>query len=305
MTPFCIAVPARNEADRLPTLVDALARQDVGPPIRIAVCINNSSDGSLSAVLAAATRAGEKIQLKVVEKDFDLAMAHAGSARRAAMDLAVEVLGAGQGFIISTDADCRPPSDWISSNLRHACPDRIIGGRIELDGEEPDVPNVIRSLRARFDQYWAGVRAIEDEVDPCAWDPPPRHGDHTGASLCLSVSLYQKAGGVPLIPTGEDRALVAAAIAAGGKLVHSVDVWTRASARQSGRAAAGMADDMAIWASSSEGDAPFVPSFDLWRERAAWRRQHRLTKSPGEIISEESRLPPMDCSMRLPLDKVR
>ena len=46
---FCVCVPARDEADRLPILLDALARQDVEGPIRVSILINNTVDDSVAA----------------------------------------------------------------------------------------------------------------------------------------------------------------------------------------------------------------------------------------------------------------
>ena len=38
-----ICVPARNEARRLPVLLEALAAQEAPGPIKVALCINNSN----------------------------------------------------------------------------------------------------------------------------------------------------------------------------------------------------------------------------------------------------------------------
>jgi GT2 family glycosyltransferase len=297
----CVCVPARDEADHIATLIDALAKQDVGATFAIALCVNNSDDATGQLAREIATRSGVGFVLHLLEMTFEPAFAHAGSARRAAMDLGVRVLGADGGLLISTDADCRPPSDWITANLAAAAPDRIVGGRIELDEAEAAKATEIFALRTRFDAYWRQVRAIEDGIDPVPWDPAPRHGDHTGASLALSTDLYRRAGGVPLLPAGEDRALVDAAIAAGGRLVHPQAVWTRASARMVGRAAGGMAGDLRRWADThSRGDVPMVPHFDHWDARARWRRDERSRRGTGDLGEAERRLPPMPCDMILP-----
>ncbi|MEG8054478.1 hypothetical protein QP185_16895 [Sphingomonas aerolata] len=115
-------------------------------------------------------------------------------------------------------------------------------------GSSSTMPNSLAAdmdaMQVKLDRYWACVRAIEDDIDPCRRDPAPRHGDHTGASLAILALLYRAAGGVPAIPAGEDRALVEAAVAAGGRLGHPMSVWTRVSARTIGRATGGMADHM-------------------------------------------------------------
>ncbi|UAK25707.1 glycosyltransferase [Sphingomonas nostoxanthinifaciens] len=298
---LCVCIPARNEAAHIATLFDALAAQDVAAPFAVALCVNNSDDGTTQIASDAAERVGSIFALHLCECVFAPERAHAGSARRAAMELGVAALGAAGGLLISTDADCNPPRDWISANLAAAAPDRIIGGRIELDEAEAAQAPELFALRQRFDAYWRQVRKIEDSIDPSPSDPAPRHGDHTGASLALSVDLYQRAGGVPLLPVGEDRALVDAAIAAGGTLIHPQSVWTRASARIVGRAAGGMADDLQRWLDvHTRGETPSVPHFDHWDARARWRRDQRQKHGLKGVADAERQLPPMPCDMALP-----
>jgi len=302
---FCVCVPARDEADRLPILLDALARQDVDGPIRVSILINNTVDDSVAAVARAQAAWGERLHLAVACHDIPPERAHAGTARRLAMDAGLARIDPDRGVLISTDADTRPPSDWISAMLRaiDAGLD-IVGGRIVVDDAEPLAADM-NAMQVKLDRYWACVRAIEDDIDPCRWDPAPRHGDHTGASLAILAPLYRTAGGVPAIPAGEDRALVEAAVAAGGRLGHPMSVWTRVSARTIGRATGGMADHMqALSDRVARGESTFLPSFDQWRARAAWRRMRR--DQPGGdsgVARDEPLLPPMRCDMPLGLDR--
>jgi len=276
-----------------------LARQTV-QTFAVAICVNNSSDATHANAVEATLRSNAGFALHIVQRVFDPELAHAGSARRAAMDMGADLLTP-DGLLLSTDADCRPPADWIEANLSHFAFERIIGGRIELDERETNMTPAISMLRRRFDAYWQAVRAIEDMIDPVAWDMPPRHGDHTGASLALSVDLYRRAGGVPLLPTGEDRALVEAAIKAGGKLVHPNAVWTRASSRTAGRANGGMAADMQRWiACAASGDIPTVPDFSHWEERARWRLRTRAKMGVAACLEAERALPAMPCDIELP-----
>lgn len=302
---FCVCVPARDEADRLPILLDALARQDVDGPIRVSILINNTVDDSVAAVARAQAAWGERLHLAVACHDLPPERAHAGTARRLAMEAGLARIDPDRGVLISTDADTRPPSDWISAMLRaiDAGLD-IVGGRIVVDDAEPLAADM-DAMQVKLDRYWACVRAIEDDIDPCRWDPAPRHGDHTGASLAILAPLYRAAGGVPAIPAGEDRALVEAAVAAGGRLGHPISVWTRVSARTIGRATGGMADHMqALSVRVARGEPTFLPSFDQWRARAAWRRMRR--DQPGGdagVARDEPLLPPMRCDMPLGLDR--
>ena len=302
---FCVCVPARDEADRLPILLDALARQDVDGPVRVSILINNTVDDSVAAVGRAQAAWGERLHLAVACHDLPPERAHAGTARRLAMEAGLARIDPDRGVLISTDADTRPPSDWISAMLRaiDAGLD-IVGGRIVVDDAEPLAADM-DAMQVKLDRYWACVRAIEDDIDPCRWDPAPRHGDHTGASLAILAPLYRAAGGVPAIPAGEDRALVEATVAAGGRLGHPISVWTRVSTRTIGRATGGMADHMqALSVRVARGEPTFLPSFDQWRARAAWRRMRR--DQPGGdagVARDERLLPPMRCDLPLGLDR--
>lgn len=299
--PFCVCVPARDEEERLPRLLDALARQDIDGAICVAICLNNVSDGSVAAVAAATSRHAGRLSIDLDVRDFSPELAHAGSGRAAAMALGLNRLGEADGVLITTDADARPPPGWITANLQAiAAGADIVGGRLILDDEEP-IPSAIAAGRASWERYWSEVRRIEDELDPLPWDRPPRHGDHTGGSLALTSDVYRRSGGVPLVATGEDRLLVEAALMAGGRLVHPVSVWTRVSARIEGRAAGGMSTALAALADFARNERPLMaPSLRRWRERAEWRRKFREDGgSHPALVRAESRLPPMPSDMPL------
>lgn len=293
--PFCVCVPARNEERHLPRLLDALAQQDVAGPVPVAICLNNTTDGSADAVHALAGRHRDRLTVELDIVTFEPALAHAGSARACAMAAGLARLGEGPGVLVATDADARPPPDWIAANLAAiAAGADIVGGRLVLDDDDPISPG-LAAARALWDRYWAAVRAIEDAIDPSPWDPPPRHGDHTGGSLAMTADMYRRSGGVPLVASGEDRALVEAAIMAGGRLVHPMSVWTRVSARRDGRAADGMAQMMKrMGDNAANGGLEMAPALSHWRDRAHWRRETRQARGGvGRLVEAERALPPM------------
>ncbi len=294
---LAVCVPARDEAERLPRLLDALARQ-THPHFIVMIALNNTTDGSREAISKACIRHPD-LKVLVDETDFAPAEVHAGSARGRAMNLAADLAGP-DGLVLTTDADTRPPPDWIAQNLAgmQRGPD-IVGGRIVIDESEP-LPEPIAAVIRLADLYWARVRAIEDSIDPVPWDAPPRHGDHTGASLCLTVPAYRRCGGIPPVASGEDRALVRAVVRQGGRLAHPIGVWTRVSPRIDGRAAGGMAAHMRRLQDGALADAHVtLPSFAQWRERAAWRRGIRAQGGSALIAELEDSLPPMTDDMTL------
>ena len=91
---FCICIPARNEAARLPVLFDALAAQSVAGTIPIALCINNSHDDSRAVAERAARNWHGRLALAILDRDLPPAEAHAGTARRIAMDLGLSLVDA-------------------------------------------------------------------------------------------------------------------------------------------------------------------------------------------------------------------
>lgn len=299
---LCVCVPARNEAARLPILLNALARQDWVGPIPVVIAINNTEDDSIQVVEAAREKHAGRLHIALLSEDFPPEMAHAGSARRIAMDAGLSLMAEyNNAILVSTDADTRPPRDWLTNMAAaFARGADIVGGRIEIDMLEPLSAHALR-IREAWDRYWMTVRAIEDNVDPQPSDPAPRHGDHTGASLAIRADVYRTCGGVPLLPTGEDRALVNAALAQGARLAHPQDVYTYVSPRTDGRAEGGMAVAMQdLLATAHSGTIPMAPAFNHWRARAIWRRQLRAQPNGHVLIAQqEPLLPQMPHDMAL------
>ncbi|EIZ79853.1 family 2 glycosyl transferase [Novosphingobium sp. Rr 2-17] len=299
---LCVCVPARNEAESLPILLSALAAQTWPHAIALSIVVNNSDDDSLAVIENARVRTMGRLSIHVEDVKFPLELAHAGSARRRAMDNGLALLPEqARGVLVSTDADTRPPPEWLEHIARAITGGAdLVGGRIALEDAEP-LPHNVVALRAAWDRYWQVVRTIEDDLDPLPWDPAPRHGDHTGASLAIRAELYGACGGVPVLPTGEDRALVAAALAQGGRLTHPADVFTYVSPRRDGRAERGMAQAMQdLFDLAATGAPPRAPGFEHWCERALWRRSLRERPDGHALIARaEPLLAPMPHDMIL------
>jgi hypothetical protein len=112
-----VCVPVRNEARRLPALIAALDRQVRGPrrQVRVLLLLNNCTDASRSAAERAAATAA-RVELRIVQRRFPAAAAHAGSARRAAMEAGRpgSTRSARDGLLLTTDADAVPAADWMA-----------------------------------------------------------------------------------------------------------------------------------------------------------------------------------------------
>ena len=127
------------------------------PPtlVRVVVFANNCSDRSAS--LARKLGGGLSLDVRVVEAQLPPAVAHAGSARRAVMDLAEAWLveaGENDGVILTTDADSQVAPNWIAENLAaFADGAEAVLGRIDLDEEGAPLPEALHRRGELEDRY--------------------------------------------------------------------------------------------------------------------------------------------------------
>ncbi|WP_370194596.1 MULTISPECIES: glycosyltransferase family 2 protein [Aurantimonas] len=258
-----VAVPARNEEERLPALLRALAEQSwlagTGRQLDVVIVLNNTDDRSRAAAEAAA--AGTMLRLHLVECLFPAPFAHVGAARRLGMDLACTLSpDTGRTILLTTDADAVPAPDWIAANL--AAIERgadLVGGLIIGDRREEALLGPAFAARARNYLLYAELcDRLACHVDPLAHDPWPRHRDHTGASLAVRASVYEAVAGLPAASFREDLAFVARVRQAGFRLRHDPAVRVEVSARTHGRAAGGMADTLAQWVAEAEAGRPHL-----------------------------------------------
>lgn len=239
--PVAIAIPARNEADWIARCLNALDRQLDGARYDVVLLINNSTDPT--AAIARAMRPTLSFVLDLVEHDFPSKQQTAGQARHLAMELAAGKLPPG-GVLLSTDADGQVAPDWLAANLfhiRHGA-DAVAGRAVLDEADAAAIPAVLHEDDARECAYGALLDEIDHLIDPDPADPWPRHTEHSGASICVTLDAYRRAGGVPPIAVGEDRAFFAALRRADARIRHALDVCVTVSGRIDGRAVGGMAD---------------------------------------------------------------
>ena len=274
-----VAVPVRNEAERIAACLRALDAQDGLAPgaLGVVLFLNNCTDGTEAIV--AGLVPSLSVPVRVLNETFS--GAHAGWARRKAMDEAAAWLGEAGGAILSTDADSRVPPDWVARTLAaiDAGADAV-AGRVELDVEEGKRLPAMLHARARLeDIYDALITEAEARIDPDPHDPWPCHRTTIGATLAVTRDAYLAVGGMPEIPLGEDGAFIARLIAHGKRVRHAPDVCVTISARLTGRAPGGVADT--IRSRCEEPDAlcdarmeTFVRCVRRYLWRAKFRRMH-------------------------------
>ena len=294
---FVVGIPVRNEEDRLPACLRALAQQrdQWGQPIsptlvRIVVFANNCTDQSAS--LARKLGGGLSLNIRVLEAQLPPAAAHAGAARRAAMDIAEAWLvecGDRDGVILTTDADSQVAPDWIAENL--AAFERgaeAVLGRVVLDEEGTLLPEALHRRGALEDTYECLLTELSALLDPVDCNPWPHHSTISGASLAVRASAYRRVGGLPAVPLGEDKALVAELRRADARIRFAPKIEVVTSARTSGRAAGGVADALRLRSANPE--APCDEALEPFRiafKRALWRGRLRRLRRRDELSKSD------------------
>ena len=242
--PIVVAIPARDEAQRIGRCLHALARQTV-PADHVVLLLNNCTDGT-----AAAARAQTQLDkvppswLCTVECSLPTPYASAGMARSLAMDHAARL--AQNGVLLTTDADAEVAPDWVERNLAGlaAGADAVCGMAV-IDPEEARlIPQHLHADDAREVAYGRLLDEIGSMLLPDAADPWPRHSEESGASLAIPEAVFRQVGGVPDVASGEDRALITRLRSMDARVRHDPGIAVVVSGRIEGRAPGGMADTM-------------------------------------------------------------
>jgi hypothetical protein len=295
---FVVAIPVRDEEERLPACLRALAHQRdrLGRPIpptlvRVVVFANNCTDQSASVarVLAECW----SLHIRVVEARLPPEAAHAGAARRAAMDLAEAWLVEGgdkDGVILTTDADSQVGPNWIAANLAafDAGAEAVLG-RIALDSDGKLLPDALHRRGALEDAYESLLTELSWLLDPLEHNPWPHHATISGATLGITRNAYCRVGRLPRVPLGEDKALIALLSRQDARIRYCPAVHAVTSGRTQGRAPGGVADTLAI--RSREPDAFCDEALEPFRTafaRAAWRgRLRRLHRARRLALDQD------------------
>jgi hypothetical protein len=228
----------------------------------------------------------------VVARELPPSYAHAGAARRLAMDAAAGWLAAGDrtmGAILTTDADTSVAPDWIA---RHQAAfarglDGLAGNVVCDPVEHAALPTALRRRNRLEARYASLLNEIDARLDPAPHDPWPRHRMAAGASLGVTLASYVAVGGLPLRPVGEDRALVAALLARDARVRHDPAVRVTTSCRLVGRAAGGMADTLQhrLIDPNAFCDEALEPLLDALH-RNFWRATLRRRHGDGDLGTE-------------------
>ncbi|UMY18493.1 glycosyltransferase family 2 protein [Methylobacterium organophilum] len=242
-----VAVPVRNEAERIGACLAAFAAQgEIGTSgLGIVLFLNNCTDAT--AAVVASLRPHLPFPVRVIARVS--AGANAGWARREAMEEAarwLEAAGASDGVILTSDADSRVAPDWVARNLAAiAAGADAVAGRIALDADDAARLPAALHARGRLEgTYEALLTELEARIDPIPHDPWPRHWTTSGATLAVRLPVYRQVGGMPALAVGEDRAFVSSLLSSDARVRHDPDIVVVTSGRLDGRAPGGAADTM-------------------------------------------------------------
>jgi hypothetical protein len=307
---IAVAIPACNEADHIGRCIAALDRQ-VGCRVDdIVVLVNNSTDHT--ADVARRGVLGSGAALHVLECSLRPEDAHAGNARSMAMEAAAQCIR-GDGVLLTTDADGVVDPDWVRENLAvlRAGAD-VVAGWVNLDPVDwARIPVALHEDDAREMAYDALCDEIHATLDPDPHDPLPRHTQHSGASIAVTLAAYRRVGGVPPLPCGEDRAFLKALRRIDARIRHAPECHVTVSGRIIGRAAGGMADTIRRRMVIQD---PYIDdrleSAEDCIRRATMRRRLRICREAPALLPGLARELGLDCAgladelMRLPFGQV-
>ncbi len=236
-----VAIPVSNEAHHIRLCLAALAAQSFRHQFEVLLLLNNCTDGTERVVEAIGHQC--PFRLHVTQCELKPAQAHAGAARRLAMDLAATLT---DGVLLTTDADSCVGQNWLAANIDaiDAGADAV-AGRAEIDPvDAARLPARLLENEARAQLLVTLLDRIDCLIDPDPADPWPRHVQHSGASIAVRADCYRRAGGLPPIALGEDRAFFRQLRRIDARIRHAPEAIVTVSGRLVGRARGGMADTM-------------------------------------------------------------
>jgi glycosyltransferase involved in cell wall biosynthesis len=217
-----VVVPAHDEQELLPSCLAALlraARALRGTPAHLVVV----ADACRDETARVARRGGAAV--------VTIGARSVGAARAAGVREVLRHAGPldpAEVWLATTDADTLVPAGWLREQVR--CGNQgwdAVAGTIRV---------------ADWSGYGPGTRSLFRRRYGAGTGP---HGHVHGANLGFRAAAYLRAGGFPPVPTGEDRALVAALTAGGSRVRRAGAPAVVTSARRAARAPDGFSGYLA------------------------------------------------------------
>lgn len=253
MNPIAICVPVRNEARRLPFFLASIARletSDLTQPI-IFLALDSCSDTS-EQVIRTAQNENPLLDLRIVRL-APCDEPNAGRARRAAMQAAYDQFRYWpDARLLTTDADSLLATDWLVKHETAFVTADLIAGYAKRSKRRKD------ERRDELEVYLERLHHVRRRIDPICYDAQDSHPYTSGASLGITLAAYNKIGGMPALPFGEDAAFVECARLSGLRVRQDKAVRVRTSARRRGRAINGLAAALKASDEDARSGIPFL-----------------------------------------------
>jgi glycosyltransferase involved in cell wall biosynthesis len=212
-----VVVPAHNEADQLPSCLDALAvaARRVAVPVDVVVVLDACTDDSRAAAGATPT--------------IEIAARNVGIARRAGFTALRSRRPAHvpdeHVWLATTDADSRVPADWLIRMIAYADAGwHVVAGTVCVED---------------WSEHWGDDSERLRRAWALTYQPGDQHPHVHGANLGFRADCYAAVGGIPAVALSEDASLLTAFEAAGYSVRRAGDLPVVTSARRDARAAGG------------------------------------------------------------------
>ena len=282
-----VAIPVKNEAERIGLCLQALAAQEGVDfaDLAIVLLLNNCRDDTALRIRELAPDLPFALEVRHAELGPDYA--NAGWARRLAMDAAADALRP-DGVILTTDADSFVDASWVRVNLSELGRgvDAVAGFITAEPMELMELPPEILERGALEWEYQHLAAELEARADPEPHDAWPRHNQNCGASAALTLAAYRRIGGLPTRAVGEDRALFEALRRADLKIRHSLDAHVVTSARTDGRASGGLADAIRLRTDPDHPCDELLEVAIMTLRRSLWRNTLRETWRSSRVEAQ-------------------
>jgi hypothetical protein len=232
-----ICIPARNEADELPSLFAALDGLILPTPAEVMVCLLLDSCTDESFSLAAAYQQVSRHSVYLAQR-WGMP-SNAGRARHASVQLGLSGLTSPEAIILTTDADSSPAPDWLITMTEALQDADVVAGRIWRRERTA-------ALQGRIEAYYDMLFLMRRALDPVPWEAATTHHQTGGANLGMRRAAYRVSGGFQPLTSGEDAAFIDDASRAGLRVRRDATCLVRTSDRRYGRAAGGMASTLRL-----------------------------------------------------------
>lgn len=285
-----VCVPAHRERDHVAAMIEAWVRavEYATKACGLVIVVNNSPDGTFEAAMHAALqtarRFGASHTIALVEATLSAKYANVGYARRLALDLGAAIEGV--DVLLSTDADTVVAVDWIERASSALIVHDLVCGHTDVDPAElAALPPSVAACGQAEAELEASLNALWWSITGHSARGFANRG--AGANMGMRADAYREVGGLPVLRSGEDRALHALFERHGKSISHEAAMRVRTSCRLDERAEGGMAGCLGQRAGDADPpvDSELMPARTLLRRAVLHRVLFGTAGAGGEALA--------------------